>query len=98
MAQANGEIESQKQVTPLKKNAQGTGGGKGLERGSHEISGCPSEHASPKYRYAHQSCFFERKLGAKSPSLREVAKVDEEVRDRDRDIKGHGEEVYGRNV
>ena len=52
--------------------------------------------------YKVQACLsellFERKLDTKLPSLREVAKVDEEVRDRDQDIKGQDEEVYGQNA
>ena len=37
---------------------------------------------------------FERKLDTKLPSLREAV----EVRDRDQDIKGPDEEVYGQNT
>ena len=52
--------------------------------------------------YKVQACLsellFERKLDTKLPSLREVAKVDEEVRDRDQDIKGQDEEVYGQSA
>ena len=49
--------------------------------------------------YKVQACLsellFERKLDTKLPSLREVAKVET---DRDQDIKGQDEEVYGQNA
>ena len=58
--------------------------------------------ASRNTPYKVQVCLsellFKRKLDTKLPSLREVAKVDEEVMDKDQDIKGPDEEVYGQNA
>ena len=58
--------------------------------------------ASRNTPYRVQVCLsellFERKLDTKLRSLREVAKVDDEVRNRDQDIKGPDEEVYGQNA
>lgn len=68
-----------------------------MERGSHEISSCLSEYALPSTGVLSE-LLFERKLDTKLPSLREVAKVYEEVRDRDQDIEGPDEEVYGQNA
>ena len=61
------------------------------------MSSCLSEYALPSTGVLSE-LWFERKLDTKLPSLREVAKVDEEVRDRDQDIKGQDEEVYGQNA
>ena len=61
------------------------------------MSSCLSEYALPSTGVLSE-LLFERKLDTKLPSLREVAKVDEEVRDRDQDIKGPDEEVYGQNA
>ena len=68
-----------------------------MERGSHEMSSCLSEYALQSTGVLSE-LLFERKLDTKLPSLREVAKVYEEVRDRDQDIKGPDEEVYGQNA
>ena len=62
------------------------------------MSSCLSaEYALPSTGVLSE-LLFERKLDTKLPSLREVAKVYEEVRDRDQDIKGPDEEVYGQNA
>lgn len=61
------------------------------------MSTCLSEYALPGTGVLSE-LLFERKLDTKLPSLREVAKVDDEVRDRDQDIKGPDEEVYGQNA
>lgn len=68
-----------------------------MERGSHEMSSCLSKYALPSTGVLSE-LLFERKLDTKLPSLREVAKVYEEVRDRDQDIKGPDEEVHGQNA
>lgn len=64
-----------------------------MERGSHEMSSCLSEYALPSTGVLSE-LLFERKLDTKLPSLREA----EEVRDRDQDIEGPDEEVYGQNA
>ena len=57
------------------------------------MSSCLSEYALQSTGVLSE-LLFERKLDTKLPSLREA----EEVRDRDQDIKGPGEEVYGQNA
>ena len=57
------------------------------------MSSCLSEYALPS-KGVLSELLFETKLDTKLPSLREA----EEVRDRDQDIKGPDEEVYGQNA
>lgn len=57
------------------------------------MSSCLSEYALPSTGVLSE-LLFERKLDTKLPSLRAAV----EVRDRDQDIKGPDEEVYGQNA
>ena len=57
-----------------------------------------SRNTPYQVQVCYQSCCLKGSWTQNFPCLREVAKVYEEVRDRDQDIKGPDEEVYGQNA